>query len=42
MKLLFQVLPAEVTPVIKLDGEPVNDGKVTQLHVNYKKDLKSI
>ncbi len=34
---------AEVTPVIKLDGEPVNDGIIlAQLHVNYKKDLKSI
>ena len=28
MKLLFPSTSAEVTPVIKLDGEPVNDGKV--------------
>lgn len=33
---------AEVTPVVKIDGEIVNDGKVYPITKNYKKDSKSI
>lgn len=45
MKLLFQITSAEVTPVIKLDGEPVNDGKVgpitRQLQEGFEKYIES-
>ena len=32
---------AEVTPVVKIDGE-IDDGKVGPITKNYKKDSKSI
>lgn len=44
MKLLFQVLQLRL-PVIKLDGEPVNDGKVgpitRQLQEGFEKYIES-
>ena len=41
MKSLCLVL-LQVTPVVKIDGEIVNDGKVGPITKNYKKDSKSI
>ena len=45
MKLLFQVLQLRLHPVIKLDGEPVNDGKVgpitRQLQEGFEKHIES-